>query len=260
MRLANVRFYTAQKMFWDKRSASLEAQALEPIVSPVEMGFTPANGGVDALIARLTPVPFYRELFPWAFGDATITIERIQRALAHFQRAMVSAGSRFDDGFAAVYSAQEPDRGISRPFPNYTAVEERGKALFLRPVAQGGANCAVCHVPPTFALTADSLSTGLDLGESRIFKAPSLKNVAVTGPYMHDGRLATLEDVVDFYINGIRDGSSLDPRLRNPNGSPQVLNLTTADRDALVAFMRTLTDTAFLTDRKFVDPFRFGVN
>ena len=115
-------------------------------------------------------------------------------------------------------------------------------------------------MPPTFALSADSLSSGLDAGETRIFKAPSLKNVAATGPYMHDGRFATLEQVMDFYINGVKLGPSLDIRLTDGRGNPLGLNFQTADRDALVAFMKTLTDTAFLNDLKFVDPFRFGLN
>jgi cytochrome c peroxidase len=78
--------------------------------------------------------------------------------------------------------------------------------------AKGGAGCASCHLPPTFALAADARSNGLDAGETRLFKAPSLRGVGLTGPYMHDGRFATLEEVVDFYASGVRDGPALDPR------------------------------------------------
>ena len=107
----------------------------------------------------------------------------------------------------------------------------------------------------TFSLTADSRSNGLDAGETRLFKAPSLRSAGLTGPYMHDGRFATLPEVVDFYDHGIQDGPALDPRLRRHNG-PQRLNLSAADRAAIVAFLMTLNDTALTTDARFSNPFR----
>jgi cytochrome c peroxidase len=122
-------------------------------------------------------------------------------------------------------------------------------------VAQGGAGCAGCHLPPTFALAADARSNGLDAGEKRVFKAPSLRSVGLTGPYMHDGRFATLAEVVDFYDHGISDGPALDDRLK-PGGKPQRLKLNAADRAALVAFLMTLDDRALITDARFSDPFR----
>ena len=117
-------------------------------------------------------------------------------------------------------------------------------------VAQGGAGCAACHLPPTFALAANARSNGLDAGETRLFKAPSLRNVGLTGPYMHDGRFATLAEVVDHYNHGIQDGPALDPRLA------RALNLSAADRAALVAFLMTLNDRKLVTDERFSDPFR----
>jgi cytochrome c peroxidase len=122
-------------------------------------------------------------------------------------------------------------------------------------VAQGGAGCASCHMPPTFALSADARSNGLDAGETRLFKAPSLRNVGLTGPYMHDGRFATLAEVIDFYDHGIQDGPALDPRLKQ-GARPQRLNLSASDRAALVAFLITLNDTALTTDPRFSNPFR----
>jgi cytochrome c peroxidase len=122
-------------------------------------------------------------------------------------------------------------------------------------VGQGGAGCSSCHLPPTFALAADAHSNGLDAGETRLFKAPSLRNVGLTGPYMHDGRFATLAEVVDFYDHGVQEGPALDNRLRQGRG-PQRLNLGAADRAALVAFLMTLTDRALTTDARFSDPFR----
>jgi cytochrome c peroxidase len=111
-------------------------------------------------------------------------------------------------------------------------------------------------VPPTFALATNSRSNGLDAGETILFKAPSLKNVALSRAFMHDGRFATLDQVVAHYDSGVQNGPALDNRLRGPNGQPQRLNLSAADRAALVAFMGTLTDTAFVADPKFANPFR----
>jgi cytochrome c peroxidase len=169
---------------------------------------------------------------------------------------MISTDSRFDTEFARVYNPNLPDRGLSAPFSGYTAQENRGKQLYLLPPNQGGAGCVSCHSAPTFALAANSRSNGLDAGETVVFKSPSLKNVALTGPYMHDGRFQSLEQVVDHYIRGVQNGPALDNRLRNGAGQPLRLNLTVTDRDALVAFLRTLNDTTLTTDPKFSTPFR----
>ena len=244
-------------MFWDRRAASVEAQATQPIQHPVEMGFDAAAGGLPALIAKMGALPYYPELFTLAFGDATITEARIQRALAHFERAMVSAGSAWDTAYALNYNPALADRGLSLPARGFTAEQERGRALFINPPQQGGLGCAGCHVPPTFALNQNSRSNGLDAGETVLFKSPSLKNVALGAAFMHDGRFSSLAQVVEHYNSGVKDGPALDNRLRQPNGGPpRRLNLTAADKQALVAFLGTLTDTAFAADPKFSSPFR----
>jgi cytochrome c peroxidase len=256
MRLLNARFYGPGQAFWDRRARSLEAQSTEPIQHPVEMGFDPAHGGLDALIRKMQALPYYPELFSFVYGDVAITENRIQLALAQYVRSLVSTASRFDQAYAQVFNPQLPDRGLNQAFPGFTAQENRGKQLFLQPPPQGGAGCAGCHVPPTFALAGNSRSNGLDADETRVFKSPSLKSVAVTGPYMHDGRFASLAAVVEHYVNGVQDGPALDNRLRGPGGAPQRLPLSETDRAALVAFMRTLTDDAVAADPKFSDPFR----
>ena len=120
----------------------------------------------------------------------------------------------------------------------------------------GGAGCAACHVPPTFALAANSQSNGLDAGETRIFKSPSLKNVGASRAFMHDGRFATLAEVVEFYNSGIQTGPALNNRLRVPGGGPQRLGLSAADKAALVAFMQTLNDPVLAADAKLASPFK----
>ena len=120
----------------------------------------------------------------------------------------------------------------------------------------GGAGCAACHVPPTFALAADSRSNGLDAGQTALFKPPSLKNTARSQFWMHDGRFASLIQVVNFYASGVRDGPALDDRLRQPGGAPQHLYLSEDDKQALVDFLETLNDEALVSAPHLADPFR----
>lgn len=254
MRLGNARFYEGERMFWDRRAVDVEDQVLQPIQNAVEMGFSPDNGGTAALIQRMNGLAYYPTLFEWAFGDSQITEDRMRSALAQYVRSIVSTGSRFDTGFAqlAPRGGGPPAAG---PIPGFTAQENEGFQLFTRPPNQGGAGCSGCHELPTMALDRNSGSNGLDAGETTIFKAPSLKNVAVTGPYMHDGRFRTLEEVVEHYSTGIQNGPALDRRLRTPNGQPIRPRFTAEESAALVAFMKTLTDTALLDDARFTNPF-----
>ena len=255
MRLGNISYYRPGTMFWDKRAASVEAQATQPIQNAVEMGWDTAAGGIGALITKMAATSYYPDLFNFAFGSSTITEARIQQALAQFERAMVSTGSKWDTGYATVFSPTGPNRNLGVDLPNFTAQENRGRTLYFTPPNQGGAGCAACHNAPTFALAPNSLSNGLDAGETRIFKSPSLKNMGVGGPYMHDGRFTTLEQVVEHYNSGVQAGPALDNRLQR-TGVPQRLNLSVADKAALAAFLRTLDDTALLTDPKFASPMR----
>lgn len=255
MRLGNIRYYRPGSMFWDRRAASVEAQASQPIQNVIEMGWDSAAGGIPALITKMNATTYYPDLFTFAFGSSTITEARIQQALAQFERAMVATSSKWDTGYATVFSATAPNRNLNVDLPNFTTQENRGRTLFMTAPGAGGAGCSACHVPPTFALNANSQSNGLDAGETIIFKSPSLKGVAITGPYMHDGRLATLADVVEHYNSGIQNGPALDNRLKQ-GGAPQRLNLSAADKAALVAFMQTLTDTSLAADAKFSNPFK----
>jgi cytochrome c peroxidase len=254
MRLGNVRYYQPGTMFWDKSAASIEAQAIVPIQNTPEMGWDAAHGGLTALVAKMSTLPYYPELFNFVYGSTTVTVTGLQDAVAQFERSMITTGSLWDQGYAQVYSPTAPGKNLDVDLPNFTAQQNRGRHLFMAAPPQGGVGCASCHVPPTFALAANALDDGLDANETTIFKAPSLKNDA-NGPYMHDGRFSTLAQVVSFYNSGIQPGPNLDPRLQH-NGVPIQLNLSASDQAALVAFLSTLNDPAFMTDPRFTSPFK----
>lgn len=245
MGLANARYYERGRFFWDERAATLEEQVLQPIQDSVEMGMD-----LDTLETKLAATSFYPALFQDAFGSPEVTRERISLALAQFVRSMVSFQSKYDTAFN------------NNGNPNFAAVltqqEELGRQLFFS--NGNGPNCDSCH--ETVAVVGDRpRNNGLDANTNADqgagggeFKSPSLRNIAVTGPYMHDGRFSTLEEVVEHYNSGIQDHPNLANQLQQ-NGQPEALNLSEAEKAALVAFLRTLTDETFLSDPKFSDPF-----
>ncbi len=266
MRLVNARFNEGGRYFWDRRAATLEAQTTQPIRDAVEMGFDDAHGGFAAVQAKLAALPYYPPLFRLAFGDTAITEARIQRALAQYVRSIVSYGSRWDLGVATLPLVPPPPGAppgapdavnLQTRVPGFTDQEFRGQQLYMLPKNAGGAGCQGCHVAPSFSLAANSLTNGLDANQTAVFRSPSLKNVAQSTRFMHDGRFSSLEEVVEFYNSGIQFGTQLDNRLRGPGGTTaQRLGLSDADKAALVAFLRTLTDTGIGTDARYTNPFR----
>jgi cytochrome c peroxidase len=265
MPVIDARFYNRGRFFWDERAATLEDQVLMPIQNAVEMGLT-----LDELVARVAAAPYYPALFANAFGDEEVTADRIARALAQYSRSLVSYRSRYDRELAAAGD-------VAAPFAGFTPQENAGKQLFL-----GRGGCANCHlfngppmpgsrgnqaiffidIPTNNGLDAtldgdggvgDQTGLPRDLGR---FKSPSLRNIALTGPYMHDGRFDTLAEVVEHYRRGVQPHPNLDPRLRLPDGTPRNVPMTDMEAASLVAFMRTLTDEALIADPWFTDPFR----
>ena len=253
MRLGNMRYFEGGEMFWDRRADSPEDQALQPVLDATEMGWSD-NGGIPALITKMEGLEYYPALFEFVFGDEAIMQDRMERSLALFQSAMISSDRRWDQAYAQVFGPGAPNRALDQALPGFSASENRGRELFMTNPNQGGAGCARCHRPPTFALDEGSRSNGLDAGETIEFKSPSLKSVSTSQFFMHDGRFTTLRQVVDHYNAGIQNGPALDNRLRNGN-QPERLGLSVEDRDALVDFMETLTDTTLMSDPKFSDPF-----
>lgn len=222
-------------LFWDGRAGGLEAQVDGPVTDPHEM-----NQTHEGLAAALQSDPLYKALFQNAFGTDDITMERIAAALAAFERMMLSGNSAFDQ-----YKYQGRKDALS-------AAQIRGLAIFTDP--QKG-NCSACHtIGPKYALFTDDNfhNTGEGVGsdgeftdqgrfevtkhdsDRGAFKTPTLRNVAVSGPYMHDGNLKTLKDVVDFYAGGGNSNPYLDKRI-------SAIQLSGRDRADLVEFMKSLT-------------------
>jgi cytochrome c peroxidase len=257
MTLTDAKYYPNGRFFWDQRAATLEDQVLQPIQNAVEMGMT-----LPALETKLRGLAYYPPLFQKVFGDNTITSDRISKALAQFVRSIVSYQSKYDAGRGAFPPGPLPP-GVN--FANFTAQENQGMQIFLGP--QGG--CAPCHGSETFTAPQEK-NNGLDLTTidrgfgavanntalDATFKVGSLRNVELTAPYMHDGRFTTLDQVVEHYSSGVLNHPNLSQQLKLPNGQPRQANLTTQEKAALVAFLKTLTDATLTTDVKYSNPFK----
>lgn len=227
--------------FWDGRAPSLRAQALMPIVDHRELDMS-----LDAVVARLQAEKSYEQEFASAFGMPGISAERIGLALEAFMLTLTSHDSKFD----------RAQRGETK----LTADEQRGFELFMmeREPRLGtlGADCFHCHGGPLFTdhqFRNNGLPfTDADTGRHRVtgaaldrgtFATPSLRNIALTAPYMHDGRFSTLEQVLDHYSEGVHRTDTLDPNLaKHPDGG---LHLTAEDKRCVIAFLRCLTDDRF---------------
>jgi cytochrome c peroxidase len=260
MSIVNAGYTTT--LTWAHLETSLEDQALVPMFgdAPVELG-----GDRDALPARLAGVPEYAELFPTAFPEAAdpITVANVTRAIAAFERTIISGGSRFD-------------RFVAGDATALTAAEQRGKTLFESPAL----GCQHCH--GGFDLTAAAtgevfFDTGLyatypatDAGLVEVtgepadagrFKPPTLRNIAVTAPYMHDGSVATLADALDNYARGgrlVANGPNAGDGRANANKSVFVTGFALApgDRDDLIAFLGALTDDDLLANPALANPWQ----
>ena len=216
----------SKEQFWDGRGADLEAQARGPILSPSEMGFSE-----HGLEERLNGIPGYRKQFKKVFGTGEIRFAQVVHAIAAFERTIFS-GSAAVDRFAAGDSTA------------MTAGARRGALMF-----RGKANCFRCHVGFNFTDEAyHNIGVGFDapspdVGRYAItkepahlgtFKTPTLRDVALTGPYFHDGSTATLEEVIEYYDSGGIDNQQLDTRIG-------VLNLTPLEKRDLLEFLHALT-------------------
>lgn len=242
--------WMSKGFFWDGGSTNLESQAFGPITSVDEM-----HQNLIGLVQQLQLDPYYARQFDLVFSD-TIRSGYIVRALAQFERTLISAGSRYDK-----FIRKEVGASLS-------PLELQGLA-FVR------ANCQRCHEGELFTdngfhnngIDSDFSNAsleGLYQGRYRItndpadlgkFKTPTLRNIMLTAPYMHDGRFRTMDEVLDHYSNGINVSATTDSLLaRNGSGNPGI-PMTANDKQAIIAFMKTLTDSSFISNKEYSSPF-----
>lgn len=227
------------KFMHDGGVTNLELQPLAPVTNTVEMGENMEN-----VLAKLRNSPKYRRMFNEAFGSEEINFQRFARAFAQFMGMMYSYNSKYD-----IIARGENTT-------SYSDSEQRGYNLFK-------AKCNSCHTEPLFSdfsFRNNGLSINpnlLDSGRKHItgemadafkFKVPSLRNIVLTYPYMHDGRFSTLEDCLNHYTNGVTNTFNLDPQLQSG------IALSSQDKQDIIAFLKTLTDYKFINDKKFADP------
>jgi cytochrome c peroxidase len=246
---------------WQSTTDDLVQLVAKPLVHPIEMG----NRSIEDVISRIRTLNYYEVLHKVAFGNAQIEEKSITWALAQFVGSIYSSNSKFD-------------KSLKSAFADFTVEEKQGKELFF-----GKALCNQCHSFPTFAApdfvggtygktisTTTVNSKGIDtdrkgmannglsglVGNLTRVKIPTLRNIEHTGPYMHDGRFITLEEVIEHYDHGVLANTDLDAVLKSKENSPIKLNLSQSEKQALKAFLLTLTDTEMLTARRYSDPFQ----
>ncbi len=239
-----------EHFFWDGLSPSLEQQVLMPIQDNVEMGLT-----LGQMVSRLQSLPYYPSLFSAAFGSEQITANRTAHALAQFVRSIVSYQTRYD-------------QAVANDFTSFIPLEWEGKSIFFNTDTK----CDQCHTTANF-FSNDRMNDGLDMqyldpglggltmnaADNGKFKVPSLRNVMLTAPYMHDGRFATIEEVIGHYSDGVQAHPNLDMRLTLEGvtgGTPAHQGFSPDQVVALKAFLATLTDEAMINDPKYSDPFQ----
>lgn len=233
-----------QKQFsWDGAAFHLDIFPIIPITNPVEMDETVTN-----ILEKLQQDAAYRKLFSQAFEDGEINADNTFKAMSQFMLMMVSANSKYDK-YVRVEKGGE-----------FSEQEKKGLELFK-------SKCASCHTSDLF--TDDAFrNNGLpinpeinDLGRMTVtlleedkykFKVPSLRNIELTAPYMHDGRFGSLKSVLNFYATGVQETQNLDPILKNENGTIGIA-LNEQEKENIIAFLKTLTDEEFITDKRFTE-------
>jgi len=243
MPLFNLAWNYGERFAWDGKELSLERQALEPVENPIEM-----HANWDEVVIRLQNHSQYPELFRNAFNTSDVTKELVAKAISQFERTLISANSKFDR-----YLQGEA---------TLTEQELNGLDAFMR---EDKGDCFHCHGSPNNPLWTnndfhnnglDATFTDLGLGavtgdpnDNGKFKTPSLRNLVYTAPYMHDGRFETIDEVIDFYSEGLQDSPTVDPLMKNVDqGGAQLLP---EDKANLKAFLLTLTDESFVTNPDF---------
>ncbi len=262
-------------LFWDSRANSIEDLALRPVKNHIEMGME----SMKMLTQKLTNTSYYPALFEKAFGTSEVTEERIQSAMAQFMRTIITGNSKYDEGVDDLHANFTPLEKLG--YDIFTSDKAKCSSCHMEPTfaPSGGGNMLMLNNnvfnDPTsnfmiepgggmgnpYSQTLGTTNIGLDrvyadqgMGDGH-FRIPSLRNIELTAPYMHDGRFNKLEEVVEHYNSGIQAHPKLDHKFRDVNGNPTRLNLTEVEKQALVAFLKTLTDRQMCSDVRYSNPF-----
>ena len=243
MPLFNLAWNYDNTFFWDGRDLGLENQVFEPITNPLEMHST-----WEAVAEKLQAHPEYPELFNAAFGSQTIDSVLVSKAIAQFERTLISANSKFDKFLLGT--------------ANLTPEESNGFTVFMD---ESKGDCFHCHGSDNNPLWTDNKfhnngldSTFSDLGLGNVtgdpadngkFKTPSLRNLAFTAPYMHDGRFETIEEVINHYSEGLQNSTTIDPLMKKVDQGGVQLSLQ--EKADLKAFLLSLSDTDFINNPNF---------
>lgn len=236
-------------IFWDGRASSFHDQMIETMSNPVEMDID-----INTLVEKVSNIDYYKVLFKDAYDSEAVSATRITTALDQFMKTLQNSDSKFDE--------QREFNNINSNFSGFSSSENRGKELFL------SNDCNSCHILEG-TNTISFASNGLDVNytdsgrynatgsnsDRGQFKVPKLRNLNLTAPYMHDGRFATIDEVLDFYSSGIQNHENLDSRLKNGNQAKR-FNFSDQDKEDLKAFFSTLTDQTMPFDPKWSDPFK----
>jgi cytochrome c peroxidase len=230
------------ELFWDGRSANLEEQAFEPVPNPIEMHLQWTEA-----MNKLNSHPEYPDLFFEAFGTRDIDSTLVVKAIAQFERTLISADTKWDKYLVGEYTL--------------TQAETKGFEIFF---TEKG-DCFHCHGTILFTdnlfhnngLDAVITDRGLadvtgnpnDIGK---FRSPTLRNIFFTAPYMHDGRFETIEEVIDHYSEGVKWSPTVDPLMKKVNEGG--IRLTEEEKLNLIAFLKVLTDSTFVTNPEFANP------
>jgi cytochrome c peroxidase len=244
-------------LFWDGRENVLQNLISRPITNHVEMGIT----DFSAMPEKLSNLDYYNQLFINAYGNSTITTDRISECVAMFVASITSHNSRFDQFMGTNISSGQP----AHP-EVYSANEYAGYNLFINKY-----HCQNCHrIFTSYYTNADFIDIGLDQNytdkgigtitgytkDNGKFRVPGLRNVSLTAPYMHDGRFKTLDEVMNHYSHGINNSENLSSMLKDNDGKAKSFNISDADKESLIAFLGTLTDYTMITDPKYSNPFK----
>ncbi|RME94130.1 MAG: cytochrome-c peroxidase [Bacteroidetes bacterium] len=240
---------------WDNRFGTARDQAKAAFTSEKEMGLS-----MSEIVNVVNAQDYYKPLFRRAFGTDTADEDKILSAVAEFVDGLGTFNTKFDQEASKLNDVFN----LEQDFPGFTDSENRGKLLYLT-------NCSSCHSANFGRPAVIAANNGLDseysdkgiggvtnnLQDMDMFKVPTLRNVAVSGPYMHDGRFETLEEVIDHYSHGIQDNPHLSAELREDGtGAPKRFNFSEQDKEDLIAFFNTLTDLEYAEAERYSDPFK----